>query len=45
MHIHISAITAVNVFFMWAIVKLFWDWIAQKLGEHPIGQAMAYITT
>lgn len=41
MHIHISLLTAFNVFLMWMIIAFFWRTIAEKFSDRPWAQAMA----
>jgi len=41
MHIHISLLTAMNVFLMWLVIRFFWLTIAEKFADYPFAQAMA----
>lgn len=41
MHIHISLLTAMNVFLMWLVIRFFWLTLAEIWSDYPIGQAMA----
>jgi len=41
MHIHISLLTAFNVFLMWLIIRFFWLTIAERFAEYGWAQAMA----